>query len=229
MKTQAWLNAAPSALKGKTVVITGATGGLGREICSYVLSFGGRILMVNRDPKKSEALCASLREKYPGCQVSFLLADLEHTDEVRAVCAQLLREPVDVLMLNAGTYAIPRALSDAGYDTVFQTNFVSHYLMVKLLLPVLSQRRGKVVATGSIAHRFHPLDPQDIDFVHHEGANDIYGNSKRFLMFSLMELLKDSPVSFAVGHPGISFTGITAHYPPKALKIVTSTSDASRP
>ena len=176
--------------------------------------------MVNRSEEKSRALRDSLKKEFPQAEISWYLCDLEDPGQVASLCRELKALPIDVLMLNAGTYAIPRALSSAGYDTVFETNFLSHYRMVKALLPVLKARQTKVVATGSIAHRFHLSDPEDIDFANHSGANDIYGNSKRYLMFALMELLQKEKVPFAVGHPGICFTGITSHYPPKLLKIV---------
>ena len=52
------------SLKGKTVVLTGATGGLGSAMCRYLLSFGAEIIMVNRNKEKSEALCSALRKEY---------------------------------------------------------------------------------------------------------------------------------------------------------------------
>ena len=208
------------SLQGRTVVLTGATGGLGASMCRYLLTLGADIIMVNRSKDKSEALCQQLKQEFPAASLSFLLCDLVDPAQVKQISAQLCQLPVDILMLNAGTYALPRALSPAGYDTVFQVNFLSQYCLLKDLLPTLQKRQGKVVVTGSIAHRFNPIDPEDPDFSSHEGANNVYGNSKRFLMFAVMELLKNTGVSYAIGHPGISYTGITANYPPEVLKIV---------
>ena len=207
-------------LKGKTIVLTGATGGIGRALSRYFLSFGAKLCLSGRNEEKLLSLEARLKQEYPKAELSHLVCDLQDMDQVKKLSAKLLTLPVDLLILNAGTYAIPRALSNAGYDTVFQVNFLSHYYLVKKLLPLLEQRNAKVLVTGSIAHRFNPVDPEDPDFSHHIGDNNIYGNSKRFLMFSLMELLKNSPVEFAIGHPGINFTGITDHYPPEVLKVV---------
>ncbi len=95
----------------------------------------------------------------------------------------------------------------------FQINFVSPYYMTKELLPQLRQRSGKVVAVGSIAHNYSKTDPEDIDFSTRSACSLVYGNSKRYLMFALMGLLRSSGVKFAIGHPGITVTNITAHYP----------------
>ena len=205
---------------GKTVVMTGATGGLGEAMCRYLLAFGADLIMVTRNKEKSKRLCDTLLREYPGAKVRYLLCDLSSMDQVKAVSQQLQQLPVDILMLNAGAYDLPRVLTTEGYDNVFAINFLSHYYLTKTLLPLLKARKGKVTVTGSIAHRFQELDPQNPDFSRHQGANNIYGNSKRFLMFALMELLKDSGVEYSIGHPGISYTGITANYPPEVLKIV---------
>lgn len=209
-----------SKLRNRTVAITGTTGGLGSAICEYLLSYDVKLYMINRNEKKTGALTEQLLQKYPDAKIKYFICDLSDINQVKQLASRLRQLSIDVLMLNAGVYAIPRAVSSAGYDSVFQTNFLSHYFLVKSLYPQLAQQKSKVVVTGSIAHRFHPIDPCNPDFSNHSGANNIYGNSKRFLMFSLMELLKDTPVSFAIGHPGISPTGITGSYPPLLLKIV---------
>ena len=196
-----WMETEVHSLKNKTVVMTGATGGLGSAMCRRLLAWGADLVMVNRNREKSQQLCHRLRKEFPQANIRFLICDLEWIDQVKAVTEALQQLPVDILMLNAGTYAIPRDISSAGYDTVFQTNFLSHYYMARTLQPLLEERKGKIVVTGSIAHQFNVLDPEDPDFFFHDGANNIYGNSKRFLMFSLMEALKKSAVDFAIGHP----------------------------
>ena len=127
MSQKTWLAKNTASLKGKTVVITGATGGLGAEICRCVLALEGRLVLVNRSAEKSRALRGQLLEEYPAGRIDCLLADLTELDSVKAVCTQLEQEPVDFLILNAGAYAIPRRTCTTGYDNVVQTNFVSHY------------------------------------------------------------------------------------------------------
>ena len=221
MSMEKWIKKNGQSLAGKTVVITGATGGLGRNICRYLLKMGADIIMVNRSEEKSQALLKSLQADFPQAEISYLLCDLEDLRQVRGLCETLRQLPMDVLMLNAGTYAVPKGDCFGGYHRVFTTNFLSHYFMVRELLPLLEQRKAKVVATGSISHRFNPSDDRDVDFSSRSDPNAIYGNSKRYLMFALTELLSRHPnVDFAIGHPGISFTGITAHYPKALLYIV---------
>ena len=122
---------------------------------------------------------------------------------------------IDVLILNAGAYAIPRKITNIGYDNVFQINFVSPYFLVKSLLPILRKSNNpKVVLTSSIAHNYSKIDERDIDFRTRKKSNLIYGNSKRFITFSLMELFEQNKdISLSIVHPGITFTKITNHYP----------------
>jgi hypothetical protein len=86
--------------------------------------------------------------------------------------------------------------------------------MVKELLPELSKRGGRVVIVGSIAHNYSHIDVNDIDFSKRRAASKVYGNAKRYLMFSLYELFGDEVgASLSITHPGITFTNITSHYP----------------
>ena len=221
MKIQTWLEKNTASLAGRTVVITGATGGLGAAACRDVLALGGRLLLVNRSPEKTAALRRALLTEFPQGSVDSLRADLTDIEDVKAVTAQLKQKPIDILLLNAGAYSIPRKTCTTGWDNVFQTNFVSHYYMVRELLPLLSRRKGRIVAVGSIAHWYSKTDPADIDFAHRSAASLVYGNSKRYLMYALTELLQKYPeVRFAIAHPGISFTNITAHYPKLIFAVI---------
>ena len=74
---------------------------------------------------------------------------------------------------------------------------------------------------GSIAHNYSKTDDSDIDFATRQKASKVYGNAKRYLMFSLYELFKDEKnVTLSVTHPGITFTNITAHYPKLIFAII---------
>jgi NAD(P)-dependent dehydrogenase (short-subunit alcohol dehydrogenase family) len=86
--------------------------------------------------------------------------------------------------------------------------------MVRELLPTLREKQGKVVIVGSIAHNYSKINEDDVDFAGVKKASKVYGNAKRFLMFSLYELFEnESDITLSVTHPGITFTNITAHYP----------------
>lgn len=209
----AWLEQNTTSLVGKTVAITGSTGGLGKALCRYLAQLGASLILVDRNASRSEALREALVREY-GVAVVCIGADLEDMTSVMAATARLEAESIDVFIHNAGAYSIPRKICATGYDNVFQINFVSPYYMIRRLLPTLSARCGRVVVVGSIAHDYSETDPADIDFSGRPQASKAYGNAKRYLMFSMGELFKgEEHAAFSVTHPGISFTGITDHYP----------------
>ena len=214
MNIQKWLKLNTSNLSGKVVAITGSTGGLGSVLCLYLAQLGASILTLDRNPNKSLALKNKLVARFPNLDFQSVKLDLESTRNVKDVCAQLQGRQIDYLILNAGVYNVPLSTGDSGYNNIFQVNFVSQYCLVKGLMPVLRQCRAKVVVVGSIAHNYAKLNENDADFSRAKKSSKIYGNSKRFLMFSLYELFKDNPdVSLAVAHPGVTLTNMTNHYP----------------
>jgi short-subunit dehydrogenase len=220
LKIEKWLNENTSSLWGKKVAITGSTGGIGVELCEYLCKLGANLILVDRNLQKSERLKNKLLEKY-GTDIRCITADLEDFESVKAVAEQLKNETVDIFLHNAGAYSIPRKVCSTGYDNVFQINFVSPYYMIKELLPNLRKVKGRVVVVGSIAHNYSKADPKDIDFSTRTASSLVYGNAKRYLMFSLFELFKnETEVTLSVTHPGITFTNITAHYPKLIFAVI---------
>ena len=214
MRIDRWLNKNTASLSGKTVAISGSTGGLGRELCAYLCDLGADLVLIDRNPSLSASHKEALEKRREGIRVTCVEAQLDSPSSVKAATEKLKNLPIDIFISNAGAYSIPRKICESGYDNVFQINFVSPYLIIDALLPTLRERGGRVVIVGSVAHRYSVSDCHDIDFSTRKSSAKVYGNSKRYLMFALTEkFLREKDVGFAVTHPGISFTGITAHYP----------------
>ena len=220
MSIQKWLKKNTQSLSGKTVAITGSTGGLGRALCKHLASLGASLILVDRNEARSRDFGEELLKLYPHIRVKTVCADLSDLESVKAASEALLKEPLDVFIHNAGAYSIPRYTTSVGYDNVFTINFISPYYIIRTILPMLEMRKGKVVVVGSIAHRYSKTDPADPDFSGRKRASLVYGNAKRYLMFSLYPLFKNSRATLSVTHPGISFTGITAHYPKPLFAII---------
>ncbi len=211
MKISKFLEKYEGALVGKTVVMTGCTGGIGKELCRYILALGGSLLMVDRNPEKARLLEQKLIAQMPNSKIKRITADMQDISSVLAACEAIEAEKPDILIHNAGAYKIPREISSSGYDNVFTINFISSYVLTRRLINTV----GRVVVVGSIAHNYSKTDGNDIDFRSRSASSLVYGNAKRYLMYSHFELLKNRPeVSLSVTHPGITLTGITAHFPP---------------
>ncbi len=220
MNYNKWLNTYTESLNGKTVAITGSTGGIGQSLCRFLAGLGADLVLVNRNTELTESQAEALRKAF-GVSVKIIKADLADISSVAAATERLCEMPIDIFIHNAGAYSIPRYICDTGYDNLFQINFISPYYMIKKLLPVLQKRKGRVVAVGSIAHNYSKTDKCNIDFASKSAASKVYGNAKRYLMFSLYRLFEnETEATLSITHPGISFTGITAHYPKLIFAVI---------
>ena len=214
MKFNKWLNKNTRSLKGKTVAISGSTGGLGKHISRYLAYLGADIILLDRNQARSEANKRALEEEFPDASVSLIPLDLVDVYSVAEATERLKAAAPDVLIHNAGAYSIPRCTSNSGFDNVYTINFASPYYMMRELMPTLKEKGGRVVIVGSIAHNYSVINEADIDFSGVDKASKVYGNAKRYLMFSAYELFKDErQAGLSVTHPGITFTNITSHYP----------------
>ena len=219
MKITKWIENNTHSLAGKKVAVSGATGGIGRELCVYLASLGAELILLDRNPKKSAELRKKLQECFNGLKVSHIILDLEDINSVKNAAEELKNAEPDILILNAGAYSIPRHVCSTGLDNVFQINFASPYFLVKELMPVFEKKGGRVVAVGSIAHNYSKTDMNDPDFHKRKKASLVYGNAKRFLMFSLLKLFGGKS-GLSIVHPGITFTNITAHYPKLIFAVI---------
>lgn len=217
MNIKKWLKKNTSRLDSKRVVISGSTGGLGRELCFYLSGLGAELILLDRNSKKSLALADELVKRNPKLRVSHIRADMSDMESVKAAADKLSEMEIDYLILNAGAYSIPRYICDTGYLNIYQINFISPYYLARRLLCGIEKRGGKVVAVSSIAHNYSRIDEGDIDFRDKKQASLVYGNAKRYLTYALFAL--GSP-AVSVAHPGISFTGITDHYPPLIFALI---------
>lgn len=215
MNISKWLSKNTHDLAGKTVVITGATGGIGKQIAFHLASLHAKLIFCDRNLEKSLALKQSILTRHPNAHIENLKLDLTSFENVKRVTEELKLKQIDILIHNAGIYNVPRFKTDAGFDNIFQVNFLSPYYITKQLLPTLKKSSiAKVVAVGSIAHNYSKIDENDFEFLTRKKSSLIYGNSKRFLIFSLLQLFKnEKEVSLSIAHPGITLTNMTNHYP----------------
>lgn len=215
MNIKKWLNKNVSSLKDKRVVITGATGGLGREICLMLAELKADITLACRNKSLAEKLTQDIKAIYPDTNVDYVELDLSSLKSVDTCVSKLKKyNGIDILINNAGVYNVPLKKLELGYNNVFHINFVATYYLTKSLLSELKKKKNSTCITlGSVAHNYSKIDVKDIDFSDYKKSSKIYGNSKRYLMFALYELFKDSGVNLSIVHPGVTLTNMTNHYP----------------
>lgn len=220
IKFKGWLNKNTHSLIGKKIAVTGTTGGLGSELIKYLAFLGANLIFLDRNSEKSQKLAKEISLGFPDVKIQCINMDLSDFQSVKRATEELKHKDIDIFIHNAGAYSIPRCITDIGYDNVFQINFISPYYIIKELTPLLKEKGGKAVAVGSIAHNYSKAEKNDIDFRNKKRASLVYGNAKRYLMFSLFELMKKEDLPISITHPGITFTNITAHYPKIIFAII---------
>ncbi len=220
MSIEKWLDVNTESLRGRLVAVTGSTGGLGSELCRYLARLGADLILMNRSEGRTERQIAELKDEFCGIDISFIRLDLEDMSDVRAAVEALKVRAPDIIIHNAGAYAIERRKCEGALDNVFQINFVAPYYITRELLPTLLQKGGRAVFVGSVAYNYSKIDAEDMDFSSRRRASLVYGNAKRHLMYAAAELSERYRGTVAITHPGISFTNITAHYPKLVFALI---------
>ena len=120
----------------KTILITGATSGIGYEAAIVLAREGHRVVMVGRDKAKTERCVAEVKQKSGASNVEFLLGDFASLASVRALAADFLAkyDRLDVLVNNAGTVYDTRTVTVDGFEATWAVNHLAPFLLTKLLL-----------------------------------------------------------------------------------------------
>lgn len=200
-------------LKNKTVLITGASGGIGSEIAKHFAFCGCNLIFANRNANKTGQLKTEILNLYPNTKIDIIELDLCSSNSVKNFITEVQQFKIDYFVNNAGVYNIKRYTTDLGFDNIYQTNCLMPYYITKTLLPYFKENHTKVIFMGSIAYNYSKINPQDVEFVKCKKINKVYGNSKRIAMFAFAELFKKSDVQFSIAHPGLTLTKMTNHYP----------------
>jgi NAD(P)-dependent dehydrogenase (short-subunit alcohol dehydrogenase family) len=189
-------------LTGRTVIITGATSGIGRATAAALTDAGARVVLAVRNHAKGEAVAADLWAGRAGAEVEVRALDLADLSSVRAFAAGWT-EPIDVLLNNAGVMATKRTQTADGFELQFGTNHLGHFLLTTLLLPQVTDR---VVTVSSDAHRFGHLDLADPQWERRRyRAFGAYGQSKLANLLFTLELdrrLRSTGRRALAVHPG---------------------------
>jgi NAD(P)-dependent dehydrogenase (short-subunit alcohol dehydrogenase family) len=188
-----------------TILVTGATDGLGKRVAFELAAGGATVLLHGRSRKRLEATLEEAREGTGSEKLGFYLADLSSLGEVRTLAERVLTEQdrLDVLVNNAGVIAGERRESEDGYELTFAVNYLAHFLLTHLLLPLLRDSApARVVNVASAGQS--PIDFDDVMLERGYGGMKAYTQSKLaqvIFTFELAERLGASGVTVNALHP----------------------------
>ena len=201
-------------MPGKTIVITGASDGIGAAAARQLTQQGERVVLVGRSPQKTEAVARDIG-------ANWFLADFSELDDVRDLAEKLLAAypRIDVLANNAGGLMGDRKVTVDGHELTFQVNHLAPFLLTSLLHDRLVESQATVIATASAAGRiFGRVDLDDLENAKDYKPSRAYGTAKlENIMFAreLDRRYRDSGIAAASFHPGIVATnfasGSTSH------------------
>jgi NAD(P)-dependent dehydrogenase (short-subunit alcohol dehydrogenase family) len=214
-------------IRAKTVLITGATSGIGLEASVALAGQGARVVMVGRDPARTAAAVAGVVSRSGSKEVSSLLCDFSSQAAVRTLAADARSrvDRLDVLVNNAGGVNKARRLTGDGIEATFAVNHLGYFLLTNLLLDlVVKSAPARIVTVASGGHRRGSLDFEDLGF--ERGGYSImraYARSKLANVLFAAELarrLAGTGVTSNSLHPGSVDTNIWSGAPLWAKPII---------
>jgi retinol dehydrogenase-13 len=196
--------------RGKLVVITGATSGIGYFTARKYASNGANLLLINRNEEKSINVCEEIRQDF-GVECEYKIADFSHISDVKKVGNELLDSDqiIDVFIHNAGVYSTKKIITEDDLELTFQVDYLGSFILNYMLKDKLkAQDKARIVLVNSEGHRFAILGIRLDDLKwedHHYSGLRSYGVAKTAQLLSMIKFndyFKDSGVMINAMHPG---------------------------
>ena len=196
-----------TASQPKTIVITGASDGIGKAAARDLHAQGHNVVLVGRSSEKTKAIAKELDAPY-------YIADFSRLADVRTLAKALAKDykTIDVIALNAGGIFSDRTITKDGFELTFQVNHLAHFLLVGLLMNTLIKNRASIIATSSAANFTNRLNLNDLNAEHVYSKWAVYGNAKLMNIMFVRELNRryaKQGIASAAFHPGLVATSFS--------------------
>ena len=195
-------------LRGKTVVITGPTSGLGKEVARQLAPTGANLVLVARNEEKCARVIDEITPLCTGSKPVFVRAEMGDLESVRSACAAIHQQfsHIDVLIHNAGALLNSRQVSPQGIEQTIASHVVGPFLMTTLLLPLMDGGRVVTVSSGGMYSSGLPAfnNGETLEMpIHKYGGSKQYAIAKRAqVTLTEMWATRQSQTEFVSMHPG---------------------------
>ena len=215
--------------KGKIAVVTGANSGLGLETTKGLAKKGFLVVMACRNAKKAETALSVIKKEIPEADLVISVIDTASLKSVRAFARDFRARysKLDLLVNNAGIMIPPFSLTEDQFESQLGTNYLGHFLLTGLLIPLLDKTEGaRIISLSSNAHKKGHIDFEDLNFKKRSYSRwEAYRQSKLACLMFAYELdrrlkQKGSKAISVVAHPGVSNTNL-GQFIPFLLKPLT--------
>jgi NAD(P)-dependent dehydrogenase (short-subunit alcohol dehydrogenase family) len=206
-------------MRDQTILVTGATSGIGLQASIALAPLGARVVMVGRDPERTARAVAEVTARTGATGVSHFLCDFSSQASIRSLAAafRAQHDRLDVLVNNAGGVNRARRLTVDGLEATFAVNHLGYFLLTNLLLDVIVRSApARIVSVASVGHRQGTLDFADLGFERGYSIMRAYARSKLANVLFAAELarrLAGTGVTSNSVHPGSVDTGIWSGAP----------------
>ncbi|MFF0453491.1 SDR family NAD(P)-dependent oxidoreductase [Nocardia africana] len=208
--------------EGKTILVTGASAGIGYFVAEQLAAAGATVALGCRDTAKAGLAMRAIRARVPHARLLSVRVDLADLPTLPATVEALGVERLDAVVLNAGIL-LPgpqRQVNSRGHESMFATNHLGHFALVAYLMPMLTAApRSRVVTVSSFAARSERLDLTDLQSARDYRPKRAYGRSKLAQMLFGFELDRrlrayGAGAASIVAHPGGALDSLTPSRPP---------------
>lgn len=210
----------PSQL-GKFAIVTGANSGIGYEVTLGLVKKDFEVIMACRNMQKAEEAKAKLLRLYPNAKINPIKIDMSSLDEVKRFVGQFQKRyhKLHLLINNAGIMMSPYKVTEEGFENQFASNYIGHFALTGLLLPILTTTIGsRIISLSSLSYKWSEILFDDFHFEKGYSKTKAYGQSKRSCLMFAFELQRRltaagyNTLSIAA-HPGLSKTNLDQYYP----------------
>jgi|HubBroStandDraft_1064217.scaffolds.fasta_scaffold35337_1 NAD(P)-dependent dehydrogenase (short-subunit alcohol dehydrogenase family) len=214
--TDVWTTASIPAQSGKTYIVTGANSGIGYEAALELAKKGASVVLACRSPERSQAAADRIRAAAPKANLELAPLDLASLRSVRSFADwfQRTHDRLDVLINNAGVMAIPRQVTEDGFEMQLATNHLGHFALTGLLLGrLLASAPSRVVNVSSMVHVMGKFDWDDLQMERRYDKWLSYARSKMANLLFTYELARrlqarGAGVIAVACHPGYAATNL---------------------
>ncbi len=227
-----WTPELMKSQEGKTYLITGTTSGTGYEAAKILLSKGAKVVMLNRNPKKSEDTIAAYKKVFGNnIDVSYITVDLGNQASVKKAAEKVLKtvSRIDALICNGAIAQVPtQKLTVDGWESQMGVNHYGHFTLQALLYPLIKESNGRIVTVGSMGYNMgiKTIKFDDLNWDNDYTPNNAYSQSKLAQIMSVYELQDrlekagKTEVKVYACHPGSSRTSLIATSGSLTMRII---------
>ncbi len=220
MKNSKWDSDSISDQKGKTVIVTGASSGLGFETARVLANKNATVIVAVRNEEKGNAAVKKIKEQNLNADVQVMIVDLANLKSVHQFADNFKKKfnKLDLLINNAGVMTPPYSKTKDDFELQIGTNHLGHFALTGLLIDMIKKTSGsRIVNVSSIAHKIGKLNFEDLNWeARSYKKNRSYADSKLANLYFTKELQKrlnkqSSEVVVASAHPGGTATELARH------------------